>query len=173
MGGGNDTVTGKRRHNVINGGRGNDNLTARRATTRCWAGRRRHAERRRWQRHIRSDGDGGLYRGDAGNDTMFSGLGPETMDGGIGIDLIDHTAFNGNYVFNMATGVTNIRQDEELRQTSRTPRWAGRCNVQPSTGNALHQQRDQGGAGKRQPQRRLAGNEHAAGLGPRPTGPRC
>ena len=39
---------------------------------------------------------------------MFSGLGPETMDGGIGVDLIDHTAFNGNYVFNMATGLTNF-----------------------------------------------------------------
>ena len=39
---------------------------------------------------------------------MFSGLGPETMDGGTGVDLIDHTAFNGNYVFNMATGLTNF-----------------------------------------------------------------
>ena len=36
---------------------------------------------------IRSDGDGGTYRGEAGNDTMFSGLGPETMDGGIGASI--------------------------------------------------------------------------------------
>ena len=39
---------------------------------------------------------------------MFSGLGPETMDGGIGTDVIDHTAFGGDYVFNMATGLTNF-----------------------------------------------------------------
>src|SRR5204863_7502531 len=39
---------------------------------------------------------------------LFSGLGPETMDGGTGIDLINHTAFNGNYVFNMTTGLTNF-----------------------------------------------------------------
>ncbi len=30
------------------------------------------------------------------------------MDGGTGVDLIDHTAFNGDYVFNMATGLTNF-----------------------------------------------------------------
>ena len=30
------------------------------------------------------------------------------MDGGTGVDLIDHTAFNGNYVFNMTTGLTNF-----------------------------------------------------------------
>jgi len=39
---------------------------------------------------------------------MFSGLGPESMDGGTGVDLINHTAFNGNYAFNMATGLTNF-----------------------------------------------------------------
>src|SRR5205814_1374378 len=53
-------------------------------------------------------GDGGTYRGEAGNDTMLSGLGPETMDGGTRIDLIDHTAFTDAYVFNMATGLTNF-----------------------------------------------------------------
>ncbi|MFN9175527.1 MAG: calcium-binding protein, partial [Synechocystis sp.] len=57
---------------------------------------------------ITSDGDGGTYKGDAGNDTMFSGLGQETMDGGTGIDTINHSAFGGGYVFNMATGSTNF-----------------------------------------------------------------
>ncbi|TRV00306.1 MAG: hypothetical protein EWV73_11585 [Microcystis wesenbergii Mw_QC_B_20070930_S4D] len=57
---------------------------------------------------ITSDGDGGTYRGDAGNDTLFSGIGSETMDGGAGTDTIDHTAFAGNYVFNMTTGLTNF-----------------------------------------------------------------
>src|SRR6202000_1911287 len=81
--GGNDTLPGGGGVDTLNGGAGDD--------------------------IIRSDGDGGTYRGEAGNDTMFSGLGPETMDGGIGgVDLIDHTIFNGNYVFNMATGLTNF-----------------------------------------------------------------
>ncbi|GCA96329.1 calcium-binding protein, partial [Microcystis aeruginosa 11-30S32] len=30
------------------------------------------------------------------------------MDGGTGTDTIDHTIFAGNYVFNMATGLTNF-----------------------------------------------------------------
>ena len=101
MGGGNDTVTGNASNNVINGGAGNDTLTAAEAGIDTLNGGDGNDI-------IRSDGDGGTYRGDAGNDTMFSGLGPETMDGGTAIDLIDHTAFNGNYVFNMATGLTNF-----------------------------------------------------------------
>ncbi|VEP12509.1 Hemolysin-type calcium-binding repeat protein (fragment) [Hyella patelloides LEGE 07179] len=39
---------------------------------------------------------------------MFSAIGGETMDGGSGIDTIDHTTFNGNYEFNMANGETNF-----------------------------------------------------------------
>ena len=81
-GAGNDTLIGGAGVDTLNGGAGNDT--------------------------IRSDGDGGTYRGEADNDVMFSGIGTETMDGGTGIDLIDHTIFNGDYVFNMATGLTNF-----------------------------------------------------------------
>jgi hypothetical protein len=124
MGGGNDTVTGNAANNVIR--------RRRAATTRWWAARRRHAERAATGNDIiRADGDGGLYRGDAGNDTMFSGLGTETMDGGLGIDLIDHTAFNGNYVFNMATGLTNFAA--RATSTSRTPRWAAATTPSPAS----------------------------------------
>ena len=101
MGGGNDTVTGNASNNVINGGAGNDTLTGGGGVDTLNGGDGNDI--------IRSDGDGGTYRGEAGNDTMFSGLGPETMDGGVGgVDLIDHTIFNGNYVFNMTTGLTNF-----------------------------------------------------------------
>jgi Ca2+-binding RTX toxin-like protein len=80
--GGNDTLVGGAGIDTLNGGDGNDVIT--------------------------SDGDGGTYRGDGGNDTLSSGLGNETMDGGTGTDTIDHTIFAGNYVFNMATGLTNF-----------------------------------------------------------------
>ena len=33
---------------------------------------------------------------------------PETIDGGAGIDTLDTTAFTGNYVVNLATGLTNF-----------------------------------------------------------------
>ena len=32
---------------------------------------------------------------------------PETIVGGAGIDTLDTTAFGGNYVVNLATGLTN------------------------------------------------------------------
>lgn len=38
---------------------------------------------------------------------MKSSLGNETMNEGTDVDIIDHTIWNGNYVFNMATGTTN------------------------------------------------------------------
>jgi Ca2+-binding RTX toxin-like protein len=38
---------------------------------------------------------------------MVSGLGNETMYGGNGTDVIDHRAFDGDYTFNMSTGLTN------------------------------------------------------------------
>jgi Ca2+-binding RTX toxin-like protein len=109
MGAGNDTVFGNASNNVINGGGGNDTIFGAAGNDTLLGGTGVDTlNGGDGNDAIRSDGDGGLYRGDAGNDRMFSGLGPETMDGGIGTDLIDHTIFNGDYVFNMATGVTNF-----------------------------------------------------------------
>src|SRR5690606_22756824 len=49
---------------------------------------------------IHSSGEG-QYFGDAGNDTIFAGLSsglvPEFLDGGTGIDTLDTTLFSGNY----------------------------------------------------------------------------
>lgn len=81
-GSGNDTLNGGAGIDTLNGGTGNDTIT--------------------------SDGDGGTYRGEAGNDTMRSGLGDEFMDGGAGTDLIDHTIWDFNYTFDMATGLTDF-----------------------------------------------------------------
>ncbi|MBR1125274.1 FG-GAP repeat protein [Bradyrhizobium lablabi] len=60
---------------------------------------------------IVSSGEG-HYFGDAGNDVMLAGLSsglvPEVLDGGSGIDTLDLTSFNGGYTVNLATGVTNF-----------------------------------------------------------------
>lgn len=82
----NDTIDGNDGNDTLLGGTGNDTLRGNAGVDQL-------------------NGGGGIYNGDAGNDLMFSG---ETMDGGIGIDTINHTAFNGYYVFNMATGLTNF-----------------------------------------------------------------
>ena len=57
---------------------------------------------------IISNGGNQTYYGNDGNDSMVSGVGNETMYGGNGIDVIDHRAWNGNYDFNMQTGLTNF-----------------------------------------------------------------
>ncbi len=60
---------------------------------------------------IVSSGEG-HYFGDAGNDLMLAGLSsglvPEMLDGGAGVDTLDTRSFNGDYVINLATGVTNF-----------------------------------------------------------------
>ncbi|NAZ38176.1 M10 family metallopeptidase [Rubellimicrobium sp. CFH 75288] len=56
---------------------------------------------------IISSGGSHTYDGGDGDDIMISEIGGETMYGGSGIDVIDHRRFNGDYVFNMFTGLTN------------------------------------------------------------------
>ncbi len=60
---------------------------------------------------ITSSGEG-HYFGGGGNDRMVvglsSGLVPEALDGGDGIDTVDTTLFSGSYQINLATGVTNF-----------------------------------------------------------------
>jgi serralysin len=60
---------------------------------------------------IFSSGEG-HYFGDGGDDRMLAGLSsglvPEVLDGGIGVDTLDTTSFGGSYVINLATGVTNF-----------------------------------------------------------------
>jgi Ca2+-binding RTX toxin-like protein len=99
-------VIGNDANNDIFGGGGNDDL-------RGGAGID-HIEGQAGDDVIRSDGDGGLYTGGTGNDFMFSGLGDETMRGGGGNDTIDHTIYNGTYVFDMVTGNTNFAGESYL-----------------------------------------------------------
>ncbi len=57
---------------------------------------------------IHSDGSG-LFEGNGGNDTIHAGNGVnETLNGGSGTDTLNTTHFSGNYVVNLATGLTNF-----------------------------------------------------------------
>ncbi len=60
---------------------------------------------------IISSGEGS-YFGDDGNDTILGGLSSgivnEVLDGGSGIDTVDTSSFSGDYIINLATGVTNF-----------------------------------------------------------------
>jgi Ca2+-binding RTX toxin-like protein len=60
---------------------------------------------------ITSSGEG-HYFGDAGNDLILAGLSsgavPEVLDGGADIDTLDTRSYTGDYVINLATGVTNF-----------------------------------------------------------------
>src|SRR6185436_7789155 len=80
---GNDTLTGTTGANTINGGDGDD--------------------------IINGGGGSDTSLGGNGNDYIFAVLGtPESIDGGAGVDTLDTTAFTGDYVVNLATGLTNF-----------------------------------------------------------------
>src|SRR5882672_8855562 len=82
-GAGNDSLTGTAGANLISGGGGNDT--------------------------INGGGGADTSLGGAGNDYIFAVLGtPESIDGGAGSDTLDTTAFTGDYVVNLATGLTNF-----------------------------------------------------------------
>lgn len=99
-GDGNDFIYGGNGNDKIWGGKGNDTLYGDAGVDQILGGDGDDS--------IYSDGDGGGYYGDAGNDLMYSGLGLESMNGGSGYDTINHTVFNGDYVFDMTTGLTNF-----------------------------------------------------------------
>jgi serralysin len=107
--GGNDTLNGLGGHDTLDGGDGNDTLNGGSGNDTLNGGAGRDTlNGGTGNDTITSDGDGGTYRGEAGNDTMRSGLGSEFMDGGSGTDLIDHTIWDFNYTFDMATGLTDF-----------------------------------------------------------------
>ena len=82
-GAGNDSLTGTGGANLISGGDGNDT--------------------------INGGGGADTSLGGNGNDYIFAVLGtPESINGGAGIDTLDTTAFTGNYVVDLATGLTNF-----------------------------------------------------------------
>lgn len=82
-GGGDDTINGNGGGDTIHGGAGNDTLDA-------------------------GDSLNSFVYGDSGNDYIYAVVGnPETLDGGTGTDTLDTTRWSGNYVVNLATGLTN------------------------------------------------------------------
>ena len=85
---------------------------------------------------IYSSGEG-TYSGDGGNDTIHagdsSGFVQEVLDGGAGTDTLDTTHYDGNYVINMATGVTNW--DESFLNFEVLVMGDGNDTVTGSTGN--------------------------------------
>src|SRR5437762_2021194 len=58
---------------------------------------------------INAGGGNDTSIGGNGNDFIFAVLGvPESIDGGAGIDTLNTALFSGNYVVNLATGLTNF-----------------------------------------------------------------
>ncbi len=110
-GAGNDFLFGNEADNILTGNGGNDYLSSYGGDDTLYAGSGTDTL-------YGGDGHDYLYAGTftssdqfyggAGNDFITSGLGAETMDGGTGNDIIDHREFDGDYVFNMATGATNF-----------------------------------------------------------------
>ena len=83
-GGGDDTINGNGGGDTIHGGAGNDTLDA-------------------------GDSINSFVYGDAGNDYIYAVVGnPETLDGGTGTDTLDTTRWSGNYVVNLATGLSSM-----------------------------------------------------------------
>lgn len=61
---------------------------------------------------IHSSGAGEYYGGN-GDDLIYAGLGVyEVLDGGNGTDTLDTTTWDGNYVIDLATGVTNYAPEQ-------------------------------------------------------------
>ena len=87
-GAGNDSLAGGSGNDIVRGGDGNDTLNGSGGTV---------------------VGGGDSVFGGNGNDYIYAWLGTsETIVGGAGIDTLDTTAFTGNYVVDLATGVTTF-----------------------------------------------------------------
>jgi len=93
-GAGNDTLAGGSQGDVINGFGANDLLIGHGGNDQIFGG-------------------AGIdtINGGPGDDTIFGGSGVDEMIGGAGIDTMSTFFFNGNYVFNLATGVTNFTNE--------------------------------------------------------------
>ena len=57
---------------------------------------------------LTGDSGNNVIKGYGGNDTINGGAGLDVMDGGDGIDTMDVSFYNGAYVWDMQTGVTNF-----------------------------------------------------------------
>lgn len=50
---------------------------------------------------------GGFVRGGDGNDLIYAALGADDLDGGAGIDTLNTTLWDGSYIIDLSTGLTN------------------------------------------------------------------
>jgi Ca2+-binding RTX toxin-like protein len=99
---GNDTLIGTAGNNLIDGGAGNDSITGNGGNDTVVGG-------------LGNDtltggfGAGAAALGGDGNDLIFQVNGtPEFINGGAGVDTLNTTAFGGNYLVNLSTGLTNF-----------------------------------------------------------------
>lgn len=101
LGLGNDTVSARNGDDTVLGGNGDDLIFAN-------GGGINDVSGGNGDDRIFSSGSGS-YRGDAGNDTIFSGVGlSETLDGGGDDDTLNTNASTVDYNINLVTGVTNF-----------------------------------------------------------------
>jgi Ca2+-binding RTX toxin-like protein len=109
FGNGGGTIVGTTGNNVITGGTGNDTIYA--STIGDFtSGGVDTINSGDGNDTVYSSGNGTFNLGN-GNDSFFAGLtgvGPETADGGAGVDSWDGSSFGGDYNFNLATGATNF-----------------------------------------------------------------
>ncbi|PKP67638.1 MAG: hypothetical protein CVT86_01045 [Alphaproteobacteria bacterium HGW-Alphaproteobacteria-8] len=131
---GNDSINGGSGNDYIRGGTGNDVLRGGGGTDTIYGDDGNDT--------IYSSG-AGLYDGGAGNDYIYAGLGvAETLRGGSGVDWLNTTTFGGNYVVNLATGLTNFA-GESFTQFENLRSGAGNDTLTGTTGaNIIY-----GGAG--------------------------
>ncbi|SFF97584.1 Hemolysin-type calcium-binding repeat-containing protein, partial [Roseobacter denitrificans OCh 114] len=120
LSGGDDVVTGSSAANVITTGGGNDTIDGGAGDDTIFAGAGNdtvfNANFSGANTVFGGDGDDTITSsgedtvfGEAGDDTIFAGLGVlENLDGGDGEDTLNTTLFNGAYVVNLATGLTNF-----------------------------------------------------------------
>lgn len=104
-GGGNDVIIGGLGDDLMSGGAGNDTIFGSGNDTVFGNG---------GNDDIVSSGFG-TYNGGVGNDRIFAGVGfPETLNGGVGIDTLNITSVNSDYLVDLATGNTNFSGESFL-----------------------------------------------------------
>jgi serralysin len=100
-GAGNDTLVGEYGDDVLNGGAGDDSLLGGAGDDSLVGGDGNDT--------LNGGGGADTALGGAGDDYIHAVLGvPETIDGGSGVDTLNTTAFSGDYVVDLTTGLTNF-----------------------------------------------------------------
>lgn len=74
-----------------------------------------------------------VISGNAGNDNIDGGAGADKLDGGSGFDTLEMASFSGSFIFNMATGVTNIL-GETAKNFEAVRTWDGNDRVDGTSG---------------------------------------